>query len=147
VLLLAITIGFFIAQCIFSPFLDPVNNASEWTSRLNYVTTATTALAITLNIPGKEIVDTYVLYRYVLTILLVIKSWSLTVFVQYLYCNLWTWVLYVLHPYLKALVSYRTPGIDFATINLGITQRLVKRELQRYFKRQLPHFYLFNRTH
>ncbi|KAJ2920362.1 hypothetical protein MD484_g194, partial [Candolleomyces efflorescens] len=68
VLLLAITIGFFTAQCIFSPFLDPVNNASEWTSRLNYVTTATTALAITLNIPGKEIVDTYVLYSiYIVT--------------------------------------------------------------------------------
>lgn len=63
VLLLVATIGFFISQCFFAPFLDPVNNASEFTSRLNYITTATTALAITLDVPGKEIVETYVLYR------------------------------------------------------------------------------------
>ncbi|KXN90068.1 hypothetical protein AN958_05073 [Leucoagaricus sp. SymC.cos] len=62
VLLLLATIAFFVAQCIFAPFLDPVNNASEWTSRLNYVTTATTALLIALDVPGKEIIDTYVLY-------------------------------------------------------------------------------------
>ncbi|KAF8168145.1 hypothetical protein B0H34DRAFT_48390 [Crassisporium funariophilum] len=68
ILLLLATLGFFIAQCVFAPFLDPVNNASEWTSRLNYVTTATTALAITLNIPGKDIIDTYVLYSiYIVT--------------------------------------------------------------------------------
>ena len=46
------------------PFLDPVNNASEWTSRLNYLSTSATAFAITLDIPGKEILDSYVLYRY-----------------------------------------------------------------------------------
>lgn len=68
VLLLVATIGFFLAQCTLSPFLDPVNNASEWTSRLNYVTTATTALAITLDVPGKKIVETYVLYSiYIVT--------------------------------------------------------------------------------
>lgn len=66
VLLLLSTLGFFIAQCIFAPFLDPVNNASEWISNLNYVATAATALAITLNIPGKNIINTYVLYRYVI---------------------------------------------------------------------------------
>jgi len=46
------------------PFLDPVNNASEWTSRLNYLSTSATAFAITLDMPGKEILDSYVLYRY-----------------------------------------------------------------------------------
>ena len=64
-LLLISTLGFFIAQCAFAPFLDPVNNASEWTSRLNYLSTSATAFAVTLNIPGKEILDSYVLYRYV----------------------------------------------------------------------------------
>lgn len=62
ILLLVSTIAFFIAQCIFAPFLDPVNNASEWTSRLNYVTTSTTALLIALDVPGKDVIDTYVLY-------------------------------------------------------------------------------------
>jgi len=62
VLLLVAAVGFFIAQIVLAPFLDPVNNASEWTSRLNYVTTATTALLLNLDIPGKKIIDTYVLY-------------------------------------------------------------------------------------
>lgn len=62
VLLLLSTIGFFIAQCIFAPFLDPVNNASEWTSRLNYLTTSAVALAIALKVPGEDIFNTYVLY-------------------------------------------------------------------------------------
>ena len=63
-LLLISTLGFFIAQCAFAPFLDPVNNASEWTSRLNYLSTSATAFAVTFNIPGKELLDSYVLYRY-----------------------------------------------------------------------------------
>ncbi|RDB29648.1 hypothetical protein Hypma_015565 [Hypsizygus marmoreus] len=62
VLLLVCTIGFFLAQCVFAPFLDPVNNASEWTSRLNYLTTSAVALAIVLNVPGEDILTTYVLY-------------------------------------------------------------------------------------
>lgn len=70
ILLLLSTIAFFIAQCFFAPFLDPVNNASEWTSRLNYVTTSTTALLIALNVPGKDIIDTYVLYWWVSFLLL-----------------------------------------------------------------------------
>ncbi|KAF5312519.1 hypothetical protein D9619_003561 [Psilocybe cf. subviscida] len=67
-LLLTSTLGFFVAQCIYTPFMDPINNASEWTSRLNYLTTSITALAITLNIPGRNIIDSYVLYCiYVIT--------------------------------------------------------------------------------
>lgn len=62
ILLLASTIGFFVAQCLLAPFLDPVNNASEWVSRLNYLTTAAVALGVALDIPGKDILDTYILY-------------------------------------------------------------------------------------
>jgi hypothetical protein len=62
VLLLISTVGFFSAQCIYAPFLDPVNNASEWVSRLNYVTTSAVALAVALDIPGKDVVETYILY-------------------------------------------------------------------------------------
>ncbi|KAF9496158.1 hypothetical protein BDN71DRAFT_1482328 [Pleurotus eryngii] len=68
ILLLASTIGFFVAQCLLAPFLDPVNNASEWVSRLNYLTTAAVALGVALNIPGKDILNTYILYAiYVIT--------------------------------------------------------------------------------
>ncbi|KAJ7071068.1 hypothetical protein C8F01DRAFT_1108962 [Mycena amicta] len=62
VILVLFTLGFFVAQCVLAPFLDPVNNASEWVSRLNYVVTAVLALAVALDVPGKSILDTYVLY-------------------------------------------------------------------------------------
>jgi hypothetical protein len=69
VLLLLLTLGFFVAQCVLGPFLDPVNNASEWISRLNYVMTAALALAVALNIPGQSILETYVLYASVLPLI------------------------------------------------------------------------------
>lgn len=62
ILLLVSTIGFFIAQCFFAPFLDPINNASEWVSRLNYVATAALAFLVVVDVPGKDILNTYVLY-------------------------------------------------------------------------------------
>ncbi|EFI28599.1 hypothetical protein CC1G_13626 [Coprinopsis cinerea okayama7 len=93
IILLISTIGFFIAQSVYAPFLDPVNNASEWTSRLNYVSTATTALLVQLDVPGKEVVETYVLYS-----------------------------IYV--------VTYGL-GFYFAVINVGFTQRIVKRLTRR----------------
>ncbi|TFK77139.1 hypothetical protein BDN72DRAFT_953613 [Pluteus cervinus] len=62
VLLVVSTIGFFLAQCVFAPFLDPINNASEWTSRVNYVLTSAVALAVTLNTPGQDVLNTIVLY-------------------------------------------------------------------------------------
>ncbi|KAJ7630901.1 hypothetical protein FB45DRAFT_833713 [Roridomyces roridus] len=68
VLLLLLTLGFFAAQCMLGPFLDPMSNASEWISRLNYVTTAALSLAVALNVPGQDILNTYVLYAvYVIT--------------------------------------------------------------------------------
>ena len=62
VLLLSTTVAFFGAQCLYAPFLDPVNNASEWISRLNYIMTSAVALAIQLDAPGKELLNSYVLY-------------------------------------------------------------------------------------
>ncbi|KAG6911998.1 hypothetical protein DXG01_000246 [Tephrocybe rancida] len=54
--------------CIIAPFLDPVNNASEWTSRLNYLTTSIVALVVALNIPSGNIFNTYILYTiYIIT--------------------------------------------------------------------------------
>ncbi|KAF5374814.1 hypothetical protein D9758_000330 [Tetrapyrgos nigripes] len=66
VLLLSCTVAFFIMQCFFVPFLDPVSNANEWTSRLNYVATSAVALLVTLGVPGKDIFNTYV-FIYIVT--------------------------------------------------------------------------------
>ncbi len=62
VLLLVVTIIFFALQWTFSPFRDPVNNASEWVSRLNYVLTSLVALLVALGIPGNNIINGPILY-------------------------------------------------------------------------------------
>jgi hypothetical protein len=62
VLLLVVTVVFFAIQWIFSPFLDPVNNASEWVSRLNYVLTSLVALLVALDVPGKNFIGGPLLY-------------------------------------------------------------------------------------
>jgi hypothetical protein len=61
-LLLASTIAFFFLQCFLVPFLDPVNNASEWTSRLNCLAVAAVALGVVANVPGKYILNGPILY-------------------------------------------------------------------------------------
>lgn len=106
ILLLLSTIGFFVAQCIITPFLDPVNNASEWTSRLSYVAIAATALAVTLDIPGSSILNSYVLYGiYILTYGLI-------------FC---VFICSSSYEMLTILVT------DFAIINFSWMQRVVKR--------------------
>ena len=52
---------YFVLQGVFAPFLNPVNNASEWISRLNYVLTSAVALGVALDIPGSNILDGVVL--------------------------------------------------------------------------------------
>ena len=61
-ILLATMIIFFALQCLFAPFLDPLNNASEWISRLNYVLTSVVALLVALDVPGQAIIGGPVLY-------------------------------------------------------------------------------------
>lgn len=61
-ILLAAMVGFFLTQCFLTPFLDPVSNASEWTSRLNYVLTAVIALCVALDVPGATVLDGAILY-------------------------------------------------------------------------------------
>ncbi|KAI9511798.1 hypothetical protein F5148DRAFT_1315259 [Russula earlei] len=62
VLLLVVTAIFFAMQWAFSPFRDPVNNASEWVSRLNYVLTSLVALLVALGVPGKDVINGPILY-------------------------------------------------------------------------------------
>jgi hypothetical protein len=61
-LLLGAMVIFLILQCILTPFLNPTNNASEVTSRINYVLTAAIGLGVAIDMPGARILDTIVLY-------------------------------------------------------------------------------------
>ncbi|KAF9787179.1 hypothetical protein BJ322DRAFT_706318 [Thelephora terrestris] len=62
-IILTIAMVFFFAlQCFTSPFSNPVNNASEWTSRLNFVLTSVVSLGTVLNVPGKAVLDGVVIY-------------------------------------------------------------------------------------
>ena len=62
IVLLVAMFAFFLVQCFLAPFLDPISNASEFTSRLNYVLTSTIALLVAFNVPGKAVWDGAVLY-------------------------------------------------------------------------------------
>ena len=62
-IVLTIAMGFFfINQCFTGPFSDPVNNASEWTSRLNFVLTSVVSLGTVLDVPGKDVLDGVIIY-------------------------------------------------------------------------------------
>ncbi|KAF5385209.1 hypothetical protein D9615_001490 [Tricholomella constricta] len=113
VLLLVCTIGFFVAQCIFAPFLDPVNNASEWTSRLNYLSTSTVALIVVFDIPAENIFNTYILYT-------LVKLHNLQL-------NLRRWLMTTSSIY---IITYGL-SFYFTIINLGPTQRILKRFTRR----------------
>lgn len=55
-------LSFLGVQSYFAPFIDPVNNASEWTSRLNYVLTSAIGLCVALDVPGEAFLDGVGLY-------------------------------------------------------------------------------------
>jgi hypothetical protein len=55
-LLLLLTLGLFGTQCIFAPFMEPVNNASEWVSRLSYVATSLLALLVAVGMKNYDII-------------------------------------------------------------------------------------------
>ncbi|PSS37675.1 hypothetical protein PHLCEN_2v499 [Hermanssonia centrifuga] len=66
-------VGFFLVQCFLAPFLDPVSNASEWTSRMNYVLTSVIALGVALNLPGQTILNDFTVINWSITQRLVKK--------------------------------------------------------------------------
>ena len=62
IILLCVMLGFFLVQCIVAPSLDPVGNASEFTSWLNYVLTSLIALLVALKVKGQASFNGWVLY-------------------------------------------------------------------------------------
>ncbi|KDQ13737.1 hypothetical protein BOTBODRAFT_111078 [Botryobasidium botryosum FD-172 SS1] len=80
--ILAVTMfAFFLVQCFAAPFVDPVNNASEWFSRLSYMLTAIVGLLAALNVKGTGFIEGPVLYciyglTYSLNIYFTVIDWS-----------------------------------------------------------------------
>ncbi|KAG8929858.1 hypothetical protein FRC02_004984 [Tulasnella sp. 418] len=71
-----------LAQCLMAPFIDPVANASEWTSRASYFLTSGVGLLVALNVRGKDVFNGVVLYviygiTYGLNIYFAIVDWGL----------------------------------------------------------------------
>ena len=52
----------FLIQCFLAPFVDPISNASEWVSRLNYLLTSGLGLASALVPPAAGVLNGIVLY-------------------------------------------------------------------------------------
>ncbi|KAI0651926.1 hypothetical protein C8Q79DRAFT_997151 [Trametes meyenii] len=103
ILLLVAMLVFFTLQCVYAPFMDPVNNASEWFSRLNYVLTSAASLAVALNIPGQDIFNGPVLYVF-----------------YFIFIN-----MSVAHRLVKKLAR----RIDFSTLDLSSTSPHTKRRI------------------
>jgi hypothetical protein len=60
--LLGATTFFFVVHCAVAPFLNPINNASEFSSRMNYVSTTLLAMLVAIQVKGSSAFDGWVLY-------------------------------------------------------------------------------------
>lgn len=61
-LLIILTAGFLILQTLAGPFIDPVSNASEWTSRAGYLATSILGVGNIFGGEAKSILQGPVLY-------------------------------------------------------------------------------------
>ncbi|KAJ8514702.1 hypothetical protein ONZ45_g7784 [Pleurotus djamor] len=118
VILLVSTIVFFVMHCILVPFLDPVNNASEWVSRVNYLITAGIALANVFEFPGKDIITSYILY------IVYVITYGFTIY--FLIIN-----MSVVHRWIKRLsrrvdfsIDVFSPWLDLSPSSLHVKRRI-----------------------
>jgi len=63
--LIIVMMAFLALQSIVGPFIDPVSNASEWTSRAGYVITSILGIGNVMSKETKAILQGPVLYVYV----------------------------------------------------------------------------------
>jgi hypothetical protein len=56
-ILVAAMTAFFLLQCFIAPFVHPIDNASEWVSRLNYLLTASIGLAVAAQAHSSDILQ------------------------------------------------------------------------------------------
>ncbi|KAF8316174.1 hypothetical protein DL93DRAFT_2154964 [Clavulina sp. PMI_390] len=81
IVLIAATICFLILQTLVTPFIDPVSNASEWNSRVGYVTTSILGIGNLIGGETKTILEGPVLYvayffMYGLNVYFTVVHWS-----------------------------------------------------------------------
>lgn len=102
--------------------MDPVNNASEFTSRINYVATSALSLGVALGIPGQNLLTGPLLYGYV---------YILSIFEK---CPLTACSVYII-TYALCFCAYFTfmpwhvidqTIIDFFVINRSFMHKVVK---------------------
>ena len=56
-ILVAAMAVFFLLQCFIVPFVHPIDNASEWVSRLNYLLTAAIGLAVAAQVRSSDVLQ------------------------------------------------------------------------------------------
>jgi hypothetical protein len=57
---------YLLVQSITAQFIDPISNASEWTSHMNFVLTALLGLLVALAVPGQTFWNGWALYMQVI---------------------------------------------------------------------------------
>jgi hypothetical protein len=126
-IILTIAMGFFfIIQCSTGPFSNPVNNASEWTSRLSFVLTSAVSLGTVLDVPGKDVLEGVVIYMWAsASCHLGKREIDSTLSPQHIHFDLRPWNLCA--PRSLLVASPPDGFLDFTVINFSFVQHLVKR--------------------
>ncbi|CAE6445855.1 unnamed protein product [Rhizoctonia solani] len=106
--LLALMVAFLFVQSLAAPFIDPVSNASEWTSRMNFVLTSLLGLFVALDVPGQGLWNNWGLY------IVYIITYGLTVYFTVIN---WNWM----HRVVKRLTRRIDFGIDIFSPRLDIS--------------------------
>ncbi|KAG8693317.1 hypothetical protein FRC08_009199 [Ceratobasidium sp. 394] len=121
--LLAAMTGFLVLQTVAAPLVDPVSNASEWTSRMNFVLTSLLGLLVALNVPGQTFWNGWGLYAvYILT-------YGLTVY--FTIVN-WDWMHRVIKRITRRVdfsIDIFSPRLDISPSSKHFTQRIWQESL------------------
>ncbi|KAG8691132.1 hypothetical protein FRC11_006552 [Ceratobasidium sp. 423] len=112
--LLAVMVAFLLVQSLAAPFVDPVSNANEWTSRMNFVLTSLLGLFVALDIPGQGLWNGWGLYTQPSTQRVYIITYGLTVYFTVIN---WGWM----HRVIKRLTRRIDFGIDIFSPRLDIS--------------------------
>lgn len=121
VLLLTTMIVWFGVQCWVAPFLDPVGNAGEWTSRLNYILTAAAALGIVLDGedgPIGKALGTYVLY------VIYIVTYGLTFYFTVIHLGFMRRLVKRLAGRIDFSIDIFSPRLDISPSSIHVKRRI-----------------------
>ncbi|KAH7318861.1 hypothetical protein B0J17DRAFT_773208 [Rhizoctonia solani] len=116
--LLAVMVAFLLVQSLATPFVDPVSNASEWTSRMNFVLTSLLGLLVALDIPGQAFWNGWGLY------IVYIITYGLTVYFTVIN---WNWMYRVIKRLRRRIdfsIDIFSPRLDISPESKHLKQRI-----------------------